>query len=133
MASDRVRRGAFAIGVLAGCSSGAPQPLTKPPYTATSVKSGLVTPADLGKGAIEVEDSDHASHVVYTPPTSIPTCPYVQRSEDVKVVVQRRSSRWAGIRSDGSSSARSAWGRRRFRSSHRARWFSRAPRSPRTR
>ncbi|MDP9850164.1 hypothetical protein [Streptosporangium lutulentum] len=80
--------GAFAIGVLAGCSSGAPQPLTKPPYTATSVKSGLVTPADLGKGAIEVEDSDHASHVVYTPPTSIPTCPYVQRSEDVKVVVQ---------------------------------------------
>ena len=78
----------FAVGVLAGCSSGAPQPLTTPPYTVKSIRSGLVTPGDLGKGATEVEDTDHGSHVVYTPPNSIPTCPYVQRSEDVQVVVQ---------------------------------------------
>jgi hypothetical protein len=86
-----VTGGAFAIfaaGVLAGCSSGAPQPLTKPPYTVQSIRSGLVTPGDLGKGATEVEDTDHGSHVIYTPPNSIPTCPYVQRSEDVQVVVQ---------------------------------------------
>ncbi|MEO3868845.1 hypothetical protein ABGB18_08455 [Nonomuraea sp. B12E4] len=80
--------GALALGVLAGCSGTAPQPQAKPPYTVDSVRAGLVRPADLGEGAVETEDSDHGSHVIYTPPNSIPTCPYVQRSEDVKVVVQ---------------------------------------------
>ncbi|SDH15528.1 hypothetical protein SAMN05421869_101610 [Nonomuraea jiangxiensis] len=79
---------ALVVGVAAGCSGAAPQPLAKPPYTVSSVRSGLVKPADLGKGAVEVEDGDHGSHVVYTPPNSIPTCPYVQRSEDVQVAVQ---------------------------------------------
>jgi hypothetical protein len=83
-----VTGGAFAIAVLAGCSGAAPQLLTKPPYTVNSIRSGLVSPADLGKGATQVEDDDHASHVIYTPPNSIPTCPYVQRSEDLKVAVQ---------------------------------------------
>ncbi|GII34276.1 hypothetical protein [Planotetraspora mira] len=80
--------GVIALCVLAGCSNGAPQPLTKPPYTVNSIRSGLVSPSDLGKGATEFEDTDHASHVIYTPPNSIPTCPYVQRSEDAQVDVQ---------------------------------------------
>ena len=79
--------GVLALGILAGCSSGAPQPLTKPPYTVDSVRSGLVSPSDLGEGASEFKDNGHASHVVYTPPNSIPTCPYVQRSDDAAVDV----------------------------------------------
>ncbi|MFC0505100.1 hypothetical protein [Micromonospora costi] len=62
--------------------------MTKPPYTVDSVRSGLVSPSDLGEGAIEIEDEGHSSHVIYTPPNSIPTCPYVQRSEDVEVTVE---------------------------------------------
>lgn len=81
-----IAAGVFAIGVLAGCSGGAPE--AGPPYTVSSIRSGLVHPADLGEGAIETEDADHGSHVVYTPPNSIPTCPYVQRSEDVQVEVK---------------------------------------------
>ncbi|WP_433412763.1 hypothetical protein ACQP1V_26665 [Microtetraspora malaysiensis] len=80
--------GMLALGVLTGCSGGAPQASTKPPYTLDSIRSGLVSPGDLGEGATEFKDNGHASHVVYTPPNSIPTCPYVQRSEDVEVDVR---------------------------------------------
>ena len=54
-----------------------------PPYTVASVKTGLITTGDLGAGAIEVDDSGHGNHIIYTPPDSIPTCPYVQRADDV--------------------------------------------------
>ncbi|MFJ2033980.1 hypothetical protein [Streptosporangium sp. NPDC087985] len=80
--------GVLALGVLAGCSSEAAEPLTKPPYTVDSIRFGLVSPSDLGEGAIEIKDNGHSSHVVNTPPNSIPTCPYVQRSDDVKVDVE---------------------------------------------
>lgn len=80
--------GAIAAGVLAGCSAGTPEPVTKPPYTVETIRSGFVGAADLGEGAIAFEDDDHASHTIYTPPNSIPTCPYVQRSDDVQVPVE---------------------------------------------
>ncbi|SIR97227.1 hypothetical protein [Micromonospora avicenniae] len=83
-----IAAGLLALGVLAGCSSEGPAPVTKPPYTVDSVRSGLVSPEDLGDGAIEIEDEGHSSHVIYTPPNSIPTCPYVQRSENVEVAVE---------------------------------------------
>ncbi|MEU2613490.1 hypothetical protein ABZ570_18175 [Micromonospora sp. NPDC007271] len=86
--STAVAAGLLALGVLAGCSSGAPEPLTKPPYTVDSVRFGLVKPSDLGDGATEIKDNGHSSHVIYTPPNSIPTCPYIQRSEDVEVDVE---------------------------------------------
>ncbi|MER7444630.1 hypothetical protein [Micromonospora avicenniae] len=86
--STAIAAGLLALGVLAGCSSEGPAPVTKPPYTVDSVRSGLVSPEDLGEGAIEIEDEGHSSHVIYTPPNSIPTCPYVQRSEDVEVAVE---------------------------------------------
>ncbi|MEU8263160.1 hypothetical protein AB0C02_21335 [Micromonospora sp. NPDC048999] len=78
----------LALGVLTGCSSGTPEPLTKPPYTVDSIRLGLVRAGDLGDGATEIKDNGHSSHVVYTPPNSIPTCPYSQRSEDVGADVQ---------------------------------------------
>ncbi|TYB98804.1 hypothetical protein FXF53_16985 [Micromonospora sp. WP24] len=86
--STAIAAGLLALGVLAGCSSESPAPVTKPPYTVDSVRSGLVSPSDLGEGAIEIEDEGHSSHVIYTPPNSIPTCPYVQRSETVEVAVE---------------------------------------------
>ncbi|OKI49109.1 hypothetical protein [Micromonospora sp. CB01531] len=86
--STAIAAGLLALGVLAGCSSGSPEPLTKPPYTVDSIRFGLVSPSDLGDGATEIKDNGHSSHVVYTPPNSIPTCPYVQRSEDVEVNVE---------------------------------------------
>ncbi|RKN53165.1 hypothetical protein D7193_25680 [Micromonospora costi] len=86
--STAIAAGLLALGVLVGCSSESPAPVTKPPYTVDSVRSGLVSPSDLGEGAIEIEDEGHSSHVIYTPPNSIPTCPYVQRSEDVEVTVE---------------------------------------------
>ncbi|MFU8876168.1 hypothetical protein [Micromonospora sp. SL4-19] len=86
--STVVAAGLLALGVLAACSSEGPAPLTKPPYTVDSIRLGLVGPGDLGEGATEIKDNGHSSHVVYTPPNSIPTCPYVQRSEDVEVEVE---------------------------------------------
>jgi len=74
----------LACAVIAGCSSGAPKKHgPPPPYTVASVKTGFITTGDLGAGAIEVDDSGHGNHVIYTPPDSIPTCPYVQRADDV--------------------------------------------------
>ena len=74
----------LACAVIAGCSSGAPKKHgPPPPYTVASVKTGFITTGDLGAGAIEVDDSGHSNHVIYTPPDSIPTCPYVQRADDV--------------------------------------------------
>jgi hypothetical protein len=74
----------LACAVIAGCSSGAAKKHgPTPPYTVTSVKTGFITTGDLGAGAIEVDDSGHSNHIVYTPPDSIPTCPYVQRADDV--------------------------------------------------
>lgn len=67
---------------LASCDSGSPKK-ARAPFTVTSVKAGFVTPADLGDGAVEFADIGHGAHIVYTPPDSIPTCPYVQRADDV--------------------------------------------------
>lgn len=80
---------ALVCAVLVGCSSGAPAKHgPQPPYTVTSIKTGFVTTGDLGKGAIEVDDSQShlGAHFTFTAPDSIPTCPYVGRSDDVSDV-----------------------------------------------
>jgi hypothetical protein len=72
---------------LVGCGGGSDQ-RTEPPYTSRSIRSGFVTPADLGTSAVAFEDAEHGSHIVYTPPNSVPTCPYVQRADDVEGLVR---------------------------------------------
>lgn len=52
-------------------------------YTVRSVRRGFVTKADLGKGLIALQDTEHSNHIIYTPTDSIPTCPYVQRADTV--------------------------------------------------
>ncbi|HWK30025.1 MAG TPA: hypothetical protein VNS09_25875 [Solirubrobacter sp.] len=69
---------------LAGCGGGG----SGQQYTTQSIRAGLVKPADLGKGAIELRDTGHASHVIYTPPESVPTCPYVQRADDTTGLIE---------------------------------------------
>jgi hypothetical protein len=73
---------------VAGCGSDSPKPLTHAPYTVKSIQYGFATIKDIGKGAIRVDDSGHGSHVIYTPPDSVPTCSYVQRADDITVKVQ---------------------------------------------
>jgi hypothetical protein len=51
-------------------------------YTKSSIRTGFVKPADIGKGAIEFEDDGVAGHIIYTPEDSVPTCPYAQRADD---------------------------------------------------
>ena len=51
-------------------------------YTQSSIRTGFVKPADLGKGTIEFEDTGVAGHIIYTPEDSVPTCPYAQRADD---------------------------------------------------
>jgi hypothetical protein len=70
---------------LAGC--GGSSDTTKPRYTAQAIRAGFIKPADVGKGMVEFEDTGHGSHVNYTPEGSVPTCPYVQRADDTKQVV----------------------------------------------
>jgi hypothetical protein len=71
---------AAATAVLAaGCGGGGEQRS----YTERSIQRGFVTAADIGKGAISFRDPEHGTHIVYTPPESVPTCPYVQRADDV--------------------------------------------------
>ena len=70
---------------LAGCGDNKD---TAAKYTKESIKAGLVKPADIGKGAFAIDDVGHASHVIYTPPESVPTCPYVQRSDDAEGLVE---------------------------------------------
>src|ERR1700754_4058687 len=69
---------AVAVGV-AGCGGGS----GGDGYTQRSIRTGFVKAADLGKGAIEFEDTGAAGHIIYTPEDSVPTCPYVQRADDV--------------------------------------------------
>jgi hypothetical protein len=78
----------LASATLAGCGTDSGTKLTHPPYTVKSIQLGFATVKDIGKGAIQVQDSDHGSHVIYTPPNSVPTCPYVQRADDTTVQVQ---------------------------------------------
>jgi hypothetical protein len=78
----------LASATLAGCGAHSGKELTHPPYTVNSIHLGFATIKDIGKGAIQVEDSEHGSHVIYTPPNSVPTCPYVQRADDTTVEVQ---------------------------------------------
>ncbi|GAA4602069.1 hypothetical protein GCM10023195_05960 [Actinoallomurus liliacearum] len=77
-----------ASAAVGGCGSDSGKKLTHPPYTVKSIQSGFVTVKDIGKGAVQVQDSDHGSHVIYTPPNSVPTCPYVQRADNITVAVQ---------------------------------------------
>ncbi|HYU05544.1 MAG TPA: hypothetical protein VEL02_17000 [Jatrophihabitantaceae bacterium] len=80
---------AVAGAVVAGCTGhGHATPKVLPPFTVRSVQSGFITAHDLGDGAIQFADTGHGAHIVYTPPDSIPTCPYVQRADDVTVTVQ---------------------------------------------
>lgn len=75
----------LACALLAGCGSGSPKKHgPPPPYTVTSIRTGFITPSDLGKGAIEVDDSQShlGAHITFTAPDSIPTCPYVGRADD---------------------------------------------------
>jgi hypothetical protein len=76
-----------ALAVLPGCGTG-PAAETHPPYSVNSVQSGFLKPGEIDKDMVQFKDSGHGSHVIYTPPNSVPTCPYVQRSDDVKVQVQ---------------------------------------------
>lgn len=74
--------GAVLAAGLAGCDS-SPKPKASS-YTVQSVKAGFITTGDLGAGTIQVDDSGHAgAHIIYTPPDSVPTCPYVQRADNV--------------------------------------------------
>lgn len=74
--------GAVLAGSLAACGS-SPKPKAGS-YSVQSVKAGFISTGDLGTGTIQVDDSDHAgAHIIYTPPDSVPTCPYVQRADDV--------------------------------------------------
>lgn len=84
----RLMAAAGAAMVLAGCGSDSGKYLTHPPYTVKSIQYGFATTKDVGKGAIRVDDSGHGSHVIYTPPDSVPTCSYVQRADDTTVQVQ---------------------------------------------
>lgn len=77
----------LAAAVLTGCGSDT-EPLTHAPYTVQSIQYGFATTKDVGKGAIRVDDSGHGSHVIYTPPDSVPTCSYVQRADDITVQVE---------------------------------------------
>jgi hypothetical protein len=52
-------------------------------YTVRSIKRGFVTKADLGKGLLAFQDTEHSNHIIYTPTDSVPTCPYVQRADTV--------------------------------------------------
>jgi hypothetical protein len=77
-----------ALVMLCGCGADAPDRRVRPPFTNQTIKTAFISPADLGKGAVQFEDSGHGSHVIYTPPDTVPTCPYVQRADDAAVTVQ---------------------------------------------
>lgn len=80
---------ALMCAVLVSCSDGSPRRHgPQPPYTVASIKTGFITTSDLGKGAIEVDDSQShlGAHFTFTAPDSIPTCPYVGRADDVSDV-----------------------------------------------
>jgi hypothetical protein len=92
MASRRDGRTAWALVtallVLCGCGNGASGDRVRPPFTDKSIRTAFVAAADLGKGAVQFEDSGHGSHIIYTPPDTVPTCPYVQRADNVTATVQ---------------------------------------------
>jgi hypothetical protein len=86
------RRGAAALAAalalaLGACGGGSDNP-TASSYTARSIRAGFVKPADVGTGAFQIQDNEHSNHIIYTPTDSVPTCPYVQRADDVQAVVQ---------------------------------------------
>jgi hypothetical protein len=66
---------------LAACGGGAGG--AGPRYTVRSVQRGFVTKADLGRGLVAFQDTEHSNHIIYTPTDSVPTCPYVQRADTV--------------------------------------------------
>src|SRR3954451_14984628 len=68
----------------AGCGGGGSDAGSASSFTARSIRAGFVKPADVGQNAFEIQDSEHSNHIIYTPTDSIPTCPYVQRADDVK-------------------------------------------------
>lgn len=78
-----VLAGAVLAGGLAACDS-SPKPKAGS-YTVQSVQAGLITTKDLGPGTIQIDESEQhiGAHVIYTPPDSVPTCPYVQRADTV--------------------------------------------------
>jgi hypothetical protein len=80
--------------VVGGCGGGSDSPR----YTERSIQRGFVTAADIGQGAISFRDPEHGTHIIYTPPDSVPTCPYVQRADDVKGPVD------AAVELDGGNS-----------------------------
>lgn len=75
--------------VLVACGTGSPAKHgPQPPYTVNTIKAGFITTGDVGKGAIEIDDSQAhlGAHFTFTAPDSIPTCPYVGRADDVSDV-----------------------------------------------
>jgi hypothetical protein len=70
---------ALAATLAGGCGGGSDTPR----YTERSIQRGFVTAADIGKGAISFKDPEHGTHIIYTPPDIVPTCPYAQRADDV--------------------------------------------------
>jgi hypothetical protein len=73
---------------LAACGGGGSGGGAGTQYTVRSIKRGFVDRADLGRGLIAFQDTEHSNHIIYTPTDSIPTCPYVQRADTVTNGVQ---------------------------------------------
>jgi hypothetical protein len=85
---------AVAAALACGCGEGSDTPR----YTERSIQRGFVTAADVGEGAMSFRDPEHGTHIIYTPPDSVPTCPYVQRADDVAGQVD------AAVQLDGGNS-----------------------------
>jgi hypothetical protein len=78
----------LAAAALPGCGGGSGD-RPGPPFTTRTIQTGFVKPADLGKNVVTFEDDGHVGgHVIFTPEDSVPTCPYAQRADDIKVAVQ---------------------------------------------
>jgi hypothetical protein len=68
------------------CSSD-PEPAAEPPYTVETVKSGFLQPGEVGDGMVQAPEGDQHSHAMYIPPSAVPTCPYVSRSDSLTETV----------------------------------------------
>jgi hypothetical protein len=79
---------AAALAVALAACGGSSEPPAASSYTPQSIRAGFVKPADVGQNAFQIEDTEHSNHIIYTPTDSVPTCPYVQRADDVKAGVQ---------------------------------------------
>jgi hypothetical protein len=77
--------------VIAGCGGGSSSSSASGAdggrFTVKSVGAGFIKPADVGTNMVSFEDDGHGAHINFTPEGSVPTCPYVQRADDLQVNV----------------------------------------------